>query len=428
MSALQRTAGAVRERAAVLRYDDFRALLAGRTVSFLGDGLYAVALMWLVYDLTGSTGATGVAGFLSRIPNAGKVAVGPLVDRAPLSRVLVGAELAQAVVVVVVPVAALTGHLSLPLVLATVPLMAIGDVAAAPAQSALLPRLLPDDALVRANSAFAVATEGAQAVARGVAGVLVAAVGAVGLYAVDAATFLVAAACFLPLPSVSRDRDPEPFDLGAYATDLREGVGVLTGSTAGLVLAGSLFAAFLGGASFAVLPAFADGVGGPETYGLLLAGYTVGGVAGSVLAGFLDDRPLGGLCVAGFAAAAALWVGSVLVGGALATVALFSLARVPTGAYNVAVTAVFQTGVPDDLLGRVMAAASSATNLALPLGMLVGGAAGDVLGSRTVMLANGVGLLLTAAFWAVVPSLRRFGPPNSVANGQFAQGVGGSSS
>lgn len=417
MSPLQRTAGAVRERAAALRYDDFRALLAGRTVSFLGDGLYAVALMWLVYDLTGSTGATGVAGFLSRIPNVGKVAVGPLVDRAPLSRVLVGAELAQAAVVVVVPVAALTGHLSLPLVLATVPFMAIGDVAAAPAQSALLPRLLPGDALVRANSAFAVATEGAQAVARGVAGVLVAAVGAVGLYVVDAATFLVAAACFLLLPSVSRDRDPGPFDLDAYLVDLREGIGVLTGSTAGLVLAGSLFAAFLGGASFAVLPAFADGIGGPETYGLLLAGYTVGGVAGSVLAGFLDDRPLG-----------ALWVGSVLVGGALATVALFSLARVPTGAYNVAVTAVFQTGVPDDLLGRVMAATSSATNLALPLGTLVGGAAGDVLGSRTVMLANGVGLLLTATFWAAVPSLRQFGPPSAVADGQFAQGVGGSPS
>lgn len=194
------------------------------------------------------------------------------------------------------------------------------------------------------------------------------------------------------------------------------------------MLAGSLFSAFLGGASFAVLPAFADGIGGPATYGLLLAGYTVGGVAGSVLAGFLDRRPLGALCVAGFAASAALWVGSVLVGGALATVALFSLARVPTGAYNVAVTAVFQTGVPDDLLGRVMAAASSATNLALPLGMLVGGAAGDVFGSRTVMLANGVGLLLTAAFWAVLPPLRRFGPPTDIADGQFAQGAGGSPS
>lgn len=416
MAALSTARDAVSDRVAVLRHADFRALLAGRTVSFLGDGLYAVALMWLVYELTGSTAATGLAGFLSRIPSVTKVAVGPLVDRARLDRVLVGAELAQAAVVLLVPVAALTGHLSLVLVLATVPLMAIGDVAAAPAQSALLPRLLPDDELVRANSAFAIATESVQALARGVAGVFVAAVGAVALYAVNAVTFLVAAACFLLLPSTDRDA----FDAGAYLDDLREGVGVLTESVAGYVLAAVLFTAFLGGASFAVLPAFADSIGGPTTYGLLLAGYTVGGVAGGVLAGFTDHYPLGAVSVAGFAAAGVLWIGSVLVGGVALTVALFSLARVPTGAYNVFVTATFQTGVPDDLLGRVMAATSSATNLALPLGMLAGGAAGTVLGSRTVVLANGVGLLLTAAFWAVVPSLRRFEAPTSVADGQFA--------
>lgn len=420
MPALQRARDAVRSRAAVLRHDDFRMLLVGRTVSFLGDGLYAVALMWLVYDLTGSTAATGLAGFLSRIPSVSKVAIGPLVDRAPLSRVLVGAELTQAAVAVLVPVAALTGHLSLALVLATVPLMAIGDVAAAPAQSALLPRLLPDDQLVRANSAFSVATEGAQAVARGVAGVLVAAVGATALYALDAATFLLAGACFLALPSVERDADPDAFDLSTYWDELRDGIAVLTGSTAGLVLLASLFAAFLGGASFAVLPAFAAAVGGPDTYGFLLAAYTVGGVAGGLLAGFLDHYPLGAFCVVGFAVAAALWVGSVLAGGVLFTVGLFGLARVPTGAYNVSISAVLQTGVPDDALGRVTAATSSATNLAVPLGMLVGGAAGSAFGSRTVMLANGVGLLATAAFWLAVPSLRTFDAPTAVADGQFA--------
>lgn len=411
---------ALSQRTAVLRHAEFRALLTGRTVSFLGDGIYAVALMWLVYDLTGSTAATGFAGFLSRIPNVGKVVIGPLVDRAPLSRVLVGAELAQAAVAMVVPLAAYTGHLSLAVVLATVPLMAIGDVAAAPAQSALLPRLLPDEELVRANSAFSVATESAQAVARGVAGVLVAAVGTVALYAIDAASFVVAAACFLLLPSVERAREPDPLDIESYVADLRAGLAVLTGSTAGLVLAASLFAAFLGGASMAVLPAFADAIGGPETYGLLLAGYTVGGVVGSLLVWFTDHLPFGVFCVAAFATAATLWVGAVLAAGVLATVVLLSLARVPTGAYNVGVTAVFQTGVPDDKLGRVMAATSSATNLAAPAGMLAGGAAGTILGSRAVVLANGVGLLLTAAFWALVPSLRRFGPPGSVDPGQFA--------
>ncbi|MFC7188623.1 hypothetical protein ACFQL7_01320 [Halocatena marina] len=49
------------------RTRQFRRLLVGRAVSILGDGLYSVAAMWLVYDLTGSTMYTGLAGALALV-------------------------------------------------------------------------------------------------------------------------------------------------------------------------------------------------------------------------------------------------------------------------------------------------------------------------------------------------------------------------
>lgn len=64
--------------------------------------------------------------------------------------------------------------------------------------------------------------------------------------------------------------------------------------------------------------------------------------------------------------------------------------------------------------------AQHAANLVMPVGMLLGGLAGARVGSRTVMLAGGLGAVLLAAYWLAVPSLRRFGPPNAVTPDEFA--------
>lgn len=81
-------------------------------MSFLGGGLYTVAAMWLVFDLTGSAAYTGLAGFLLRAPRTLKQFAGPLVDRSSLGRVLVGSEALGAGLAAMVPLAALAGELT----------------------------------------------------------------------------------------------------------------------------------------------------------------------------------------------------------------------------------------------------------------------------------------------------------------------------
>lgn len=110
----------------------------------------------------------------------------------------------------------------------------------------------------------------------------------------------------------------------------------------------------------------------------------------------------------------------VAAAGVVATAGLFALSRVPLGAYNVGVKSVLQTEVPNDHLGRAMATIGTASALVTQAGMLVGGALGEVLAARTVLYASGVGLLLAGAYWGLVPSLRRFGPPTAVENGAFS--------
>jgi MFS family permease len=204
----------------VLRNRNFARLFAGRLVTNIGDSVYFVAAMWLVWELTRNEFFTGLAGFLVLAPSGLQFLFGPLVDRWDLRRVLVGTQLIQALLVLSIPVAAMTGHLSVWLVLAVMPALALLNQLVYPAQTAAIPRLVDQEELVAANSLFALAYQGVDAVFNALAGVLVVVVGAVALFTLDAVTFVLAAALFATL-SVPRADDADA-DLDAGSETLPE--------------------------------------------------------------------------------------------------------------------------------------------------------------------------------------------------------------
>ena len=137
------------------RNRDFRRFFAGQFVTNAGDSLYTVAVLWLVFELSGSTVLTGVANALLLLPWLLQALAGPVVDRLPLGPVLVGSQVVQGVVVLVLPLAAATGHLSVGVVLAVVPVLTLATLLMAPMQATLVPRIVDDENLSSANSALA---------------------------------------------------------------------------------------------------------------------------------------------------------------------------------------------------------------------------------------------------------------------------------
>jgi len=401
---------------------DFARLFAGRVVTNVGDSLYAVAAMWLVYSLTGSTAYTGIAGFLTMGPQALQVFFGPLVDRFPLRRVLVGTQLVQAVLVLSVPAAHLLGVLSVELVLVVMPLLSLLNQFVYPAQTAALPRLVDREDLTAANSLFSLAYQGVDMAFNGLAGVLIALVGAVALYAIDSITFLVAVACFLGVrvPPAERGVSGADEQSGAvaadggessYLADLKGGLRFVRHTPLLYFFGAGFVANALLGATFAVLPAFADARGEAGTYGFLLAALSAGMLVGALAANRVDRVPYGRLSIAGFGLSAALWFGALLCPWTLGTVVLYGLAAVPIGATNVVGASLVQRLVPDDLLGRVSAASGSASTAIMPLGTLLGGLAGDAFSATAVMWVGGLGFLWIVLYVAAVPTLRRMPAP-----------------
>ncbi|MFC3959015.1 MFS transporter [Halovivax cerinus] len=451
----------------------FRRLFAGRVITNLGDSLYFIGAMWLVYSLTGDPFYTGVAGFLTQGPAVFQFLAGPIVDRHPIRRLLVGTQLFQAVIVATIPIAHALDALTVWHVLAVMPILSAANQLVYPAQTAALPRIVDEAELVAANSAFSVAYQGFEMVANGIGGVIIGFVGAVSLFVIDAATFGIAALVFATLaippanagdestatddgrtgdgvesgggepaadggtPTRANDADsddegsPEdgstddhasdttPPESDGYVDRLREGADVLRGTfLLPLVVAASILNV-TGGMVMASIPAYADSLAVPTAlsalgaagaYGILMAAFAGGNFLGALAASAVSDRPFGYVFLASGFATGTLWTAGLLVDWLPLTALLFTLALVPVGTVNVQIATIVQTAPPEALVGRVSSLLGSASTAVVPVGALLGGIVAGALGPRAAMAGIGVAGLGQAVYLLANAEIRGLPP------------------
>lgn len=414
----QADADARTEERSVWRNRDFRRFFAGQFVTNAGDSLYSVAVLWLVFELSGSTALTGVASSILLLPWLLQILAGPVVDRLPLRPLLVGSQVLQGVVVLTLPLAAVTGNLSVAVLFAVLPLLMLASLVMAPMQTTLLPRIVAERRLSRANSALATVTLGLDMVFDALGGAFVAVFGATALFLLDAATFALAAVLFAGIRLASGDagaestaergtEDADESILGSYVADLREGAGILRGSVFVELVALTAVSNLATGVTLAILPAVGADLGGPAFYGLMLGALGVGRLVGSLIAPYLERIPYGRLLLVGYGVGACCWLAAAYAPSSLLTVVLFGLAWVPAGLAGVLTATLNQTVFPADSLGRVSAIKGTASGATLPLGSLVGGVVAGTLGTTTTLGLAALGFGFTALAVAVRPRLRR---------------------
>lgn len=402
---------------------DFLRLLFGRLVTNAGDSLYAVAAMWLVYDITQSTVYTGIAESLLLFPLVLQFIAGPLVDRWPIIRALVLIQLIQAVAILSLPVAVYTGHLTVELLLVTIPLLALLNQFVYPAQIAALPRIVSDDQLTRANSAFSFTLRGLDMLFEAVGGILIALLGAVSLFVLDSVTFVIAALLFvgIRLPATERSaKDTAEIDVSGYLTDLAEGVRSLRGSVLLEMTLVTMVSSFGTGMTLAILPSFAAIRAGPALFGAMLGALGVGRAVGAALASRLAMIPFGHLRIVTAGSGCILWLGAVYTPWPPLAVGLFALAWIPGGIAGVMGNTFEQIVTPDHLLGRVSSVTASASTLLLPIGALLGGVVGSTIGTLSTMAIAGLTLGFVSLSYAVRPRLRRLPAMNNIDPADFA--------
>jgi MFS family permease len=199
-------ATAAPHRPSLWRQGDFMKLWTGQTISQFGDEITMLALPFVAIVTLGAEalemGILGVVRFLPWI--AFTLPAGVWVDRMRRRPILIGADLARAVVLASIPIAFLTGWLTMIQVYVVAFLAGTLEVFFDVAYQSYLPSIVERDELVEGNSKLELSRAGSSVIGPTVAGFLVEAVRAPMAMAFDAVSYL-GAALFVGLI-----RKPEP--------------------------------------------------------------------------------------------------------------------------------------------------------------------------------------------------------------------------
>src|SRR3954469_7609753 len=184
-------------------------MIGGYSVSLLGGEFTQVALFIQVFTLTDSSLAVGLLGAAEFVPIVALALIGgALADAFDRRRLIFGAELASALISVVLLVNAFLGHLWV-LYFAAAAFRAAQAVLRPPLD-ALLPRLVERDELKAASAISWSLSNVAMIAGPGFAGVVIAAAGVKTAYAIDVASFAGSLTAFALMRTPPPPPDAEP--------------------------------------------------------------------------------------------------------------------------------------------------------------------------------------------------------------------------
>ena len=182
-----------------LRSRDFRLLWSAMTVSLIGDGIFLIAMVWQAYALWNAPAALAVLGIGMTLPTIACLLLGGAIsDRLDRRHILLYSDLARAVVVGVLAALSIAGALSFALLVVLVALYGVGTAFFTPAFEAIVPDIVPQADLARANALDQfVRPLALRMVGPALGGWLVSWLGAGPAFALDSASFAASAGIIL---------------------------------------------------------------------------------------------------------------------------------------------------------------------------------------------------------------------------------------
>jgi MFS family permease len=387
---------------------DFGLLWWGQVTSQVGEGLNKVALLWFVYELTGSALMIATVGLLQTVP---PLIFGPIIgvylDRLKKKQVMVWVDLIRTVLTFIIPALYGLGLLRLEGLFVLIFLTSMVSTVFGPALVSAVPLLVRRSELVSANALIQGTNNIGLLLGPAVSGILIALIGAQYVLYVNAATFFISALCLIPT-RINETVQQEPniaAPAGSVLSDLSVGFRFVFSDRSTVFMLVTISALFnLGASAFVfVLPVYAKESlqVGPVELGWLWSALGAGMLAASSwLALRRKDKDdvrsrmqvlvrgttMGGLAVCSLSVLESPMVAAafVLLVGAGAAV------------LNPVVWALLQEVTPSHLMGRVLTTFSTGSMAAAMVGMSGFGWIADAIGPGESLIGLGLVLLLTA--------------------------------
>lgn len=408
----------------MLKNKNFISLFLGRIFTNIGDSIFYILSMWLVFEVTKSSIYVGIAGFMFTIPSILNIFLGPIIDNNNPKKLYIFSSLMQALLILVLLAMLITDSFSIWIFLLIIFTTTVFSEITYPLESVIIPRIVPKHELIKANSIMSIAYQGLDLLFSGIAGILISLFTIIILYGINLIAFTIPIICILFLKITYRKKEKSSIndEWLQYKKDFVGGIHFIKLPLIFDLLLPLILINFLFSIILVSLPSFAASLGGSSTYGLIIASLGVGSVIGAFFIEKVQEIfTLGKVMSVGFFASGVAWIVMVFSSQGNITLMYFLLILSYSfiGAINVLFTTLFQSLPSENMLGRVNTAVESFVSISMPIGSLVGGIIATYLPTSYVISTFGMGLILLSIYYLINARIQRLPKVTELIDGDY---------
>ena len=391
---------------------NFSILLFGRLITNFGDSIYSIATLTLIYSLTKSTFYSGITLFLISFTAILQIFISPIISKFNVKYFLIISQLLQAIILLVITYLIFIDKLHITTLIIVIVCISFINQIVYPIQLSLLPKIVKQQELVKANSLFSIAYQGSDALFNSIGGFIITVFGTIFAFIINSFTFFVNSILFIFLSSdLSKNEKTTNSTQENYLSKLSSGIKIWNKPLLKPLLIGIIIINFSTSSLLTVLPEYSET---SYFYGILLSASGLGILIGAFLSNtqILKNIRLSILYTTFTLGIALSWgtlsiLNNNSIINKIINFSLFLFGWVLIGILNTYSQTMIQCIVSKDKLDVAMSTMIGLSIAFSPLGALIAGILSIKYNTKTIIIITSLLIFCVFLFWLFNNNIRK---------------------
>ena len=390
---------------------NFSILLFGRLITNFGDSIYSIATLTLIYSLTKSTFYSGITLFLISFTAILQIFISPIISKFDVKKFLIISQLIQAIILLVITYLIFINNLHITTLIIFIVCISFINQIVYPIQLGLLPKIVKQQELVKANSLFSIAYQGSDALFNSIGGFIITVFGTIFAFIINSLTFFINSVLFIFLSSDLSKNEKTITTQENYLSKLSNGIKIWNTPLLKPLLIGIIIINFSTSSLLTVLPEYSET---SYFYGILLSASGLGILIGAFLSNkkILKNIRLGTLYITfAFGIAVSWGLLSILnnnsITNKIINFSLFLFGWILIGILNTYSQTMIQCIVNKDKLDVAMSTMIGLSIAFSPLGALIAGILSIKYNTKTIIIITSLLIFCVFLFWLFNNNIRK---------------------
>ena len=387
---------------------NFSILLFGRLITNFGDSIYSIATLTLIYTLTKSTFYSGITLFLISFTAILQIFVSPLISKFNVKRFLIISQLFQAIILLAITYLIYINKLQITTLIIFIVCISFINQIVYPVQLTLLPKIVKQEDLVKANSLFSIAYQGSDALFNSIGGFIITVFGTIYAFIINSITFFINTFIFIFLSNnLSKNTNTIQEN---YFSKLSSGIKIWNTPLLKPLLIGIIIINFSTSSLLTLLPEYSET---SYFYGILLSASGLGILIGAFLSNsqILKNIRLSTLYTTFTLGIALSWgalsiVNNNSITNKIVNFLLFLFGWILIGILNTYSQTMIQCIISKDKLDVAMSTMIGLSIAFSPLGALLAGVLSIKYSIKTIIIITSLLIFSIFLFWLFNKNIR----------------------